>query len=63
MRFATLGAITGLVISISWIIWGFFAMLAIVLTTLILAGIGFFLDTIGFSLNKLATKMLDKFAN
>ena len=52
MKLATIGVILGLLISISW-------MLAVT----ILGGIGYVLDAKGYSLNKLAIKMLDKFAN
>lgn len=63
MKLATLGILMGLIISISWIAWGFFPMLAILLSTVILGGLGYFLDAKGYSLNKLAIKMLDKLAN
>lgn len=63
MKLATIGVILGLLISISWIIWGFFPMIAILLAVIILGGTGYLLDVKGYSLNKLAIKMLDKFAN
>lgn len=63
MKLATIGIILGLIISISWIIWGFFPMLGILLATIILGGIGYILDAKGYSLNTLAIKMLDKLAN
>lgn len=63
MKLATIGILLGLIISISWIIWGFFPMIGILLATAILGGIGYYLDAKGYSLNKLAIKMLDKFAN
>lgn len=63
MKLATIGVILGLLISISWIMWGFFPMIGILLAVTILGGIGYILDAMGYSLNKLAIKMLDKFAN
>ncbi|RMX26476.1 hypothetical protein C5O77_02270 [Limosilactobacillus reuteri] len=63
MKLATIGVILGLLISISWIMWGFFPMIGILLAVTILGGIGYVLDGKGYSLNKLALKMLDKFAN
>ena len=63
MKLATIGVILGLLISISWIMWGFLPMIGILLAVTILGGIGYILDVKGYSLNKLAIKMLDKFAN
>lgn len=63
MKLTIIGMVMGLIISISWVTWGFFSMLGILLTTIILGGIGYFLDAKGYSLNKLAIKMLDKLAN
>ncbi|GGI62951.1 hypothetical protein [Limosilactobacillus caviae] len=63
MKLATIGVILGLIISVSWIIWGFLPMIGILVAITILGGIGYFLDAKGYSLNKLATKMLDKLAN
>ena len=63
MKLATIGVILGLLISISWIMWGFLPMIGILLAVTILGGIGYILDSKGYSLNKLAIKMLDKFAN
>lgn len=63
MKLTTIGVIMGLIISISWIMWGFFLMIGILLATIILGGIGYILDAKGYSLNKLAIKMLDKLAN
>lgn len=63
MKLTTIGVIMGLIISISWIMWGFFPMIGILLATAILGGIGYILDAKGYSLNKLAIKMLDKLAN
>ncbi|MBB1070596.1 hypothetical protein H5S40_10615 [Limosilactobacillus sp. RRLNB_1_1] len=63
MKLATIGVILGLIISVSWIIWGFLPMIGILVAITILGGIGYFLDAKGYSLNKLAAKMLDKLAN
>ena len=63
MKLATIGVILGLLISISWIMWGFLPMIGILLAVTILGGIGYILHAKGYSLNKLAIKMLDKFAN
>lgn len=63
MKLATIGVILGLLISIRWIMWGFLPMIGILLAVTILGGIGYILDAKGYSLNKLALKMLDKFAN
>ena len=43
MKLATIGVILGLLISISWIMWGFFPMIGILLAVTILGGIGYVL--------------------
>ncbi|MBB1062721.1 hypothetical protein [Limosilactobacillus fastidiosus] len=62
MKLVLIGAITGLVLSISWIIWGFGAALAILLTTAIFALIGLALDLSGFSFKKIVNKLSAKLA-
>ena len=57
MKLATIGVILGLLISISWIMWGFLPMIGILLAVTILGGIGYILDAKGYSLNKLAIKI------
>ncbi|MCI1975349.1 MAG: hypothetical protein LKJ51_05465 [Limosilactobacillus sp.] len=63
MKFVLIGAITGLVLSISWIVWGFWPSLAILFTTVIFALLGLTLDLIGFSfkgiINKLSAKLAE----
>lgn len=57
MKLTLIGAITGLVISISWLIWGFWSMIGILLATLIFSTIGFILDTLGFSIRKWTSRL------
>ncbi|KRL27098.1 hypothetical protein FD27_GL000848 [Limosilactobacillus frumenti DSM 13145] len=57
MKLTVIGAISGLIISISWLIWGFWSMLGILLATMIFATIGFILDTLGFSIKKLTGRL------
>ena len=63
MKLAIIFMVIGLIISVSWVAWGFLPMLAILLTTLILGTIGFILDVMGYSLNKFTNKLLEKFSN
>ena len=63
MKLAIIFMVVGLIISVSWVAWGFLPMLAILLTTLILGAIGYVLDIMGYSLNKLTSKMLEKISN
>lgn len=63
MKLTTIFMVVGLIISISWVAWGFLPMLAILLTTLILGAIGYVLDIMGYSLNKFTSKMLEKISN
>lgn len=63
MKLAIIFMVVGLIISVSWVAWGFLPMLAILLTTLILGAIGYMLDIMGYSLNKFTSKMLEKISN
>ena len=63
MKLAIIFMVVGLIISVSWVTWGFLPMLAILLTTLILGAIGYVLDIMGYSLNKFTSKMLEKISN
>ena len=63
MKLTGIFAVAGLIISVSWVAWGFLPMLAILLTTLILGAIGYVLDIMGYSLNKFTSKMLEKISN
>ncbi|HJE27444.1 MULTISPECIES: hypothetical protein [Limosilactobacillus] len=63
MKLAIIFMVVGLIISVSWVAWGFLPMLAILLTTLILGAIGYVLDIMGYSLNKFTSKMLEKISN
>lgn len=63
MKLAIIFMVIGLIISVSWVAWGFLPMLAILLTTLILGAIGYVLDIMGYSLNKFTSKMLEKISN
>lgn len=63
MKLAMIFMVVGLIISVSWVAWGFLPMLAILLTTLILGAIGYVLDIMGYSLNKFTSKMLEKISN
>jgi hypothetical protein len=63
MKLTIIFMVIGLIISVSWVAWGFLPMLAILLTTLILGTIGFILDVMGYSLNKFTNKLLEKFSN
>ena len=63
MKLTGIFAVAGLIISVSWVTWGFLPMLAILLTTLFLAAIGYALDTLGYSLNHFTRKLLDKCGN
>lgn len=63
MKLAIIFMMVGLIISVSWVAWGFLPMLAILLTTLILGDIGYVLDIMGYSLNKFTSKMLEKISN
>ena len=44
MKLATIGVILGLLISISWIMWGFLPMIGILLPVTNLGGHGYILD-------------------
>ena len=48
MKLTAIFMVVGLIISISWVAWGFLPMLAILLTTLILGAIGYILDILGY---------------
>ncbi|MFQ9706521.1 MAG: hypothetical protein ACLRX6_05445 [Limosilactobacillus pontis] len=63
MKLTIIFVVIGLIISVSWVAWGFLPMLAILLTTLILGTIGYVLDIMGYSLNKFTSKMLEKISN
>ena len=63
MKLAIIFMVIGLIISVSWVAWGFLPMLAILLTTLILGTVGAILDIMGYSLNKFTNKLLEKFSN
>jgi hypothetical protein len=63
MKLAIIFMVIGLIISVSWVAWGFLPMLAILLTTLILGAIGYVLDIMGYSLNKFTSKMLERISN
>ena len=63
MKLAIIFMVNGLIISVSWVAWGFLPMLAILLTTLILGAIGYILDIMGYSLNKFTNKLLEKISN
>ena len=63
MKLAIIFMVVGLIISVSWVAWGFLPMLAILLTTLILGAIGYVLDIMGYSLNKFTSKMLERISN
>lgn len=63
MKLAIIFMMVGLIISVSWVAWGFLPMLAILLTTLILGDIGYVLDIMGYSLNKFTSKMFEKISN
>ncbi|MDD7693366.1 MAG: hypothetical protein ACI33L_05340 [Limosilactobacillus sp.] len=63
MKLTIIFMVIGLIISVSWVAWGFLPMLAILLTTLILGTIGFILDVMGYSLNKFTNKLLEKISN
>lgn len=60
MKLAGIFAVAGLIISISWVAWGFLPMLAILLATAILGTIGYALDILGYSLNHFTRKLLAK---
>lgn len=63
MKLTIIFVVIGLIISVSWVAWGFLPMLAILLTTLILGAIGYVLDIMGYSLNKFTSKMLERISN
>ena len=63
MKLTGIFAVAGLIISVSWVTWGFLPMLAILLTTLFLAAIVYALDILGYSLNHFTRKLLDKYGN
>lgn len=63
MKLTGIFAVAGLIISVSWVTWGFLPMLAILLTTLFLAAIGYALDILRYSLNHFTRKLLDKCGN
>lgn len=63
MKLTIIFVVIGLIISVSWVAWGFLPMLAILLTTLVLGTIGYVLDIMGYSLNKFTSKMLEKISN
>ena len=63
MKLAIIFMVIGLIISVSWVAWGFLPMLAILLTSLILGAIGYVLDIMGYSLNKFTSKMLERISN
>ncbi|WP_057740145.1 hypothetical protein [Limosilactobacillus secaliphilus] len=60
MRLTAMFAALGLIISVSWVAWGFLPMLAILLTTLIFGTIGYILDILGYSLNQLKNNILER---
>ena len=62
MKLALIGAITGLVLSISWTVWGFWTAIGILLTTAIFALIGLVLDLTGFSFKGIVNKLSAKLA-
>lgn len=62
MKPVLIGAITGLVLSISWTVWGFWTTLGILLTTVIFALIGLILDLTGVSFKRIVNKLSAKLA-
>lgn len=63
MKLSTLFITLGLIISVSWVAWGFLPMLAILLTTIVFGTIGYLLDIMGYSLKMFTSKLLDKISN
>ncbi|WP_102280328.1 hypothetical protein [[Lactobacillus] timonensis] len=63
MKLTAIFMVVGLIISISWVAWGFLPMLAILLTTLILGAIGYILDILGYSINDLTQRLLKRLSN
>ena len=63
MKLMAIFMVVGLIISISWVAWGFLPMLAILLTTLILGAIGYILDILGYSINDLTQRLLKRLSN
>lgn len=55
MKLTIIFMVIGLIISVSWVAWGFLPMLAILLTTLILGTIGFILDVMATPLTNSRT--------
>ncbi|MBD8085223.1 MAG: hypothetical protein LKJ72_06025 [[Lactobacillus] timonensis] len=63
MKLTAIFMVVGLIISISWVAWGFLPMLAILLTTLILGAIGYILDILGYSINDFTQRLLKRLSN
>lgn len=63
MKLTAIFMVVGLIISISWVAWGFLPMLAILLTTLILGTIGYILDILGYSINDFTQRLLKRLSN
>ena len=63
MKLTAIFMVVGLIISVSWVAWGFLPMLAILLTTLILGAIGYILDILGYSINDFTQRLLKKVSN
>lgn len=56
------GAVTGLIFSVSWIVWGFGLALAIILTSALFALIGYTIELTAFSGKKLISQLKTKLA-
>lgn len=63
MKLTAIFMAVGLIISISWVAWGFLPMLAILLTTLIMGAIGYLLDILGYSINDFTQRLLKRISN
>ena len=63
MKLTAIFMVVGLIISISWVAWGFLPMLTILLTTLILGAIGYILDILGYSINDFTQRLLKRLSN
>ncbi|WP_295747647.1 hypothetical protein [uncultured Limosilactobacillus sp.] len=63
MKLTAIFMVVGLIISISWVAWGFLPMLAILLTTLVLGAIGYILDILGYSINDFTQRLLKRISN
>lgn len=62
MKLTVVGAVFGLLVSIAWLVWGFWSMIGIVFATLLFATIGLIIDTTGISIKEIANRVTARFS-